>query len=173
MRVERKKLVFFLLTIVVLSFFLFFLIGEEEKIVYPTYGRDTDGTLQDEIVRNNREGYETVLLKFFPYGYIEFYGWKNVSMVKKVFAFVEWRTEKDLGAGNIYIGYSFDGKNYVEVGPFNESENYRVTVLEIPANIFTDLENVKIRFRGEDLDFATDAYAEVKVYLKVISYKFG
>ena len=84
-----------------------------------------------------------------------------------------WKAEKDFGAGNIFIGYSFDGKNYIEIGPFEGSNEYKLDIIEIPTNFLTNIENLRIRFRGEDIDYALDAFAEVKVWLKVISYRFG
>jgi hypothetical protein len=149
-----------------------FVPGESE--VYPAAlkAKDTDGTPSDEILQHMLSGHEPVILKYFPFGYLEVEEWEKVILPKKVFAIVDWKTYKDLGAGNIYIGYSFDGKEYKEIGPFNESDGTQ-TVLEVPVNIFSDISNLRIRFRGEDLDFATDAVAEVSIKLKVIRYKFG
>jgi hypothetical protein len=146
---------------------------EEEVYLTPLKARDTDGTPPNEIIENMEKGFEMVILKVHPFGYLEIGKWEKVKFLKKAFAIVEWKTYRDLGAGNIYIGYSFDGKNYVETGPFNESENLTKTTLEIPVSFFSNLEDLRIRFRGEDTDFAIDAIAEVNIKLKVIRYKFG
>ncbi|MEM5853618.1 MAG: hypothetical protein QXG39_00705 [Candidatus Aenigmatarchaeota archaeon] len=166
----KKKigLIIFFLTLVVIFF-----PGKEEVYLKPLEARDSDGTPSDEILENMEKCCETVILKFNPYGYLEVKKWGKVNFPKKAFAVVKWRTYEDLGAGNIYIGYSFDGKNYEEVGPFGESKDLRETILEIPVNFFSDLSDLRIRFRGEDLDFATDAIAEVNIKLKVIRYRFG
>lgn len=168
----------YLVALIILIFFIFiflffnFFVIEEEIILFPKFGKDSDGSLSDEIVENIKKGYERVILKFYPYGFLEVWGWENQFFVKKIFAVVEWRADEDLGAGNIFIGYSLDGKNYYEIGPLNASNNYTKTIIEIPIKTFSNIENIKIRFRGEDLDYAIDAYAEVKIYLKVIRYKF-
>lgn len=161
--------------IAVISILILFLFFPREMEVYPKpiKAKDTDGTPQEEILENMKNGFEMVILKFYPFGYLEITEWEKVRFLKEVYAIIEWRTYKGLGAGNIYIGYSFDGKNYIEFGPFNESENITKTVIKIPVNIFSDISRLKIRFRGEDIDFALDAIAEVNIKLKVIKYKFG
>lgn len=159
--------IFFLILVVV------FFPQQEEVYLKPLEAKDSDGTPSNEILENMEKCCEAVILKFNPYGYLEVIKWEKINFPKKAFAIVSWRTYKDLGAGNIYIGYSFDGKNYKEIGPFNENENFTETTIEIPLNFFSDLSNLKVRFRGEDLDFATDAIAEVNIKLKVIRYKFG
>lgn len=164
----------FFIFVVLLTFVLFFflLFTEEEVILYPNFAKDSDGSQSEEIIKNMKEKYETIILKFYPYGYIEVWGWEKQKYIKKVYAIAEWKAEEELGAGNIYIGYSFDGKNYFEIGPFNGSSEYTKTTIEIPTNLFTNIENLRIRFRGEDLDYGIDATAEVKIFLKVIKYKF-
>ncbi|MEM5875348.1 MAG: hypothetical protein QXX45_02125 [Candidatus Aenigmatarchaeota archaeon] len=152
---------------------IFIFVKTEEKIVYPSKAKDSDGSLENEIIENNIKGYESVSLKFYPFGYIEFWGWNKTKYIKKVYAYIMWKAEKDFGAGNIFIGYSFDGKNYIEIGPFEGSNEYKLDIIEIPTNFLTNIENLRIRFRGEDIDYALDAFAEVKVWLKVISYRFG
>lgn len=170
----KKKIIATIFFSVVLAILLFkLLVHEEEVYLEPLEAKDSDGTPSEEILKNMEKCCESVILKFHPYGYLEVTRWEKASFPKKCLAIVNWRTYKDLGAGNIYIGYSFDGKNYKEVGPFNESENFKETAIEIPVSLFTDLSNLRVRFRGEDLDFATDAIAEVNIKLKVTRYKFG
>lgn len=166
---KKKMLIAVFLLILLVVFFPM----QEEVYLKPLEAKDSDGTPSHEILENMRKCCETVILKFNPYGYLEVKKWEKVNFLKKAFAIVNWKTYEDLGAGNIYIGYSFDGKNYEEVGPFGESKNFKETILEIPVNFFSDLSNLRVRFRGEDLDFATDAIAEVNIKLKVIKYKFG
>jgi len=145
----------------------------EEIYVNPLRARDSDGTPSEEILENMKNGYEVVILKHFPYGFLEVEEWEKVRFLKKAYLIVEWRTYEELGAGNIYIGYSFDGKKYMEIGPFNESLNFTKTVIEIPVNPFSDLSKLKVRFRGEDIDFGIDAIAEIKIELKALKYKLG
>jgi len=90
----------------------------EEIYVNPLRARDSDGTPSEEILENMKNGYEVVILKHFPYGFLEVEEWEKVRFLKKAYLIVEWRTYEELGAGNIYIGYSFDGKKYMEIGPF-------------------------------------------------------
>lgn len=166
----KKKI----LALILLLIFLALLFPQEQEVYpIPLEAKDTDGTPSREILENMEKCCESVILKFNPYGYLEVRKWEKVNLPKKAFAIVRWRTYKDLGAGNIYIGYSFDGKNYKEIGPLGETEDFNETVLEIPLNIFSDLSNLRVRFRGEDLDFATDAIAEVSIKLKAIRYKLG
>ena len=168
---KHLKLVLVSVVLISIVLVMFFPI-EVESYPKPLKAKDTDGTPSDEIINNTNSGFETVILKFNPFGYIEVQEWEKVDFLKKVYVVVEWKAYKDLGAGNIYIGYSFDGKNYTEIGPFNESDEVKTEIIEIPAN-FSDISKLRIRFRGEDLDFATDAIAEVKILLKVTKYNFG
>jgi hypothetical protein len=167
----KKFLIIFAIILILIIVFLFL----SQEVVYsePLKAKDSDGTISSQIIEDMKMKYEMVILKTYPFGYVEVEGWKGSGLLKKAFAIVEWKTYRDSGAGNIYIGYFFDGKNYTEVGPFNESEDFVKTVLEIPVNFFSDLNKLRVRFRGEDLDFAADAIAEVNIKLKVISVKLN
>jgi hypothetical protein len=165
---KTKIVVLLLAASLFLSAVLFFL---SEKEVYPKLlsARDTDGTEAGDIISGMENGYEMVILKANPFGYLEAGGWENAGLLKNATALVEWKTFEGLGAGSIYIGYSF-GENYTELGPFNESSNNTITEVGIPASPFTDISKLKVRFRGEDMDFGPDAIAEVRMRLKVIRY---
>lgn len=165
---------FIILAILSIIFIFFFLFSKEEEIyLYPQKAKDSDGTDSQEIINNMKNGFETIILKHYPFGYVEVEEWGKIKHLKKVYAIVEWKADEDLGAGNIYVGYSFDGKEYKEVGPFNASSHVRKEVIEIPIKPFSNIDNLRVRFRGEDLDFGLDAVAEVSIKLKVIRYKFG
>lgn len=167
------KILKILFLLILVSVFLIFLFSREyETYLRPLEANDTDGTPSEEIIQNMDNGFESVILKLYPFGYLEVYKWEDSGFLKKAFAIVDWKTYKEMGAGNIYIGYSFDGKKYYEVGPFKESDNVTETVIEVPVNLFSDLKKLIIRFRGEDLDYAADAIAEVRIRLKTIRYNW-
>jgi hypothetical protein len=167
---NKKKIA--LVSLLVVSLFLsVFFLSERETFAKPLRASDTDGTPSSEIIRSISSSHEKVILKVNPFGYLEAGGWESQGMIKRIVAMVEWRTYKDLGAGNIYIGYSFGG-DYVESGPFSESDSFTTNQMEIPLNSSSDLSNLKIRFRGEDTDYGPDAVAEVSIRLKVIVYGF-
>jgi hypothetical protein len=157
-----------LAAVIIIAIFLFFSL-EKHGTAIPTFAKDTDGTDSNDIIKNMQNGHELVILKVDPYGYVELSGWKSRGLLKKAAATAEWKTYKDLGAGNIYLGYSFGG-NYTEIGPFSESEEFTKTIIEIPVGMFADLSKLKVRFRGEDTDFAADAIAEVGIKLETTSY---
>ncbi len=132
--------------------------------------RDSDGSDSADILNNMKNGYELVSLKTNPYGYIEVSNFQFKGIAKKVYAIIEWKAYKDLGADNIYVGYSFDDK-YIEKGPFHEG--YKRETIEIPINMLSDFNKLKIRLRGEDTDFGPDALAEVNIKLEADIYKLS
>jgi len=168
-----KKALILIFSILIFCSILLHIFPTEEIYAKPLRAKDSDGTQSEEILENMRKGYETIILKHFPYGFLEVEEWEKVKFPKKAYAIIKWRTYEELGAGNIYIGYSFDGKNYKEIGPFNESVNFTTTIIEIPVNPLSDLSKLKVRFRGEDTDFGVDAISEVRIELKIIKYKLS
>ena len=152
--------------------FLLILFFIKKSMVYPDpiFAKDSDGTPSIQILENMKTGFETVSLKTYPFGYLEVQGWEKVGFPKDLEVEIFWKIQEDLGAGNIYIGYSWGG-DYKEIGPFEGISNS--TSFNIPVNIFSDIRNLKLRFRGEDLDLASEAIAEVKIKLKVVKYSFG
>jgi hypothetical protein len=165
----RKSRIALISAIVVFALMLSFLIIEKTTYGIPIDAKDSDGTPSEEIMQNMIDGQEMVILKANPFGYIEVGGWRGPFMLKKATAIVEWKTYKDFGAGNIYVGYSFGG-NYSEIGPFGESENITTTEINIPVGVFEDLSKLKIRFKGEDMDFGPEAIAEARIRLKIIGF---
>jgi len=166
-----KKIPLLTISVFALIFLTAFFLSQSVSYARPLNATDTDGTRTSEILSNIENGHEKVILKVNPFGYIAVGGWENRGLPKEASAIVEWRAYRGFGAGRIYVGYSFGG-NYTEIGPFNESDNFTQTTLNIPVNIFTDFGKLKIRLRGEDLDFGPDAIAEVSMKLKVTDYGF-
>jgi len=163
------KKVLLIVPVLILIALIIFLFNGKETYPKPLSAKDIDGLDSSEIIKDMQNGYETIDLKANPFGYVEINGWENQALIKKVSAIVEWKTPKKLGAGNNYIGYSFDGKNYNETGPFKESENVTRTIIEVPVDASSNLNNLSVRFRGQDMDFGPDAIAEVSIRLKVTS----
>jgi hypothetical protein len=164
----------FSIALISISFIAFLMLamffGSEKNMrPNPLSARDTDGTDPSDIIKNMEGGYEMVILKVNPFGYVEIEGWESVGLLKSATLEVEWKTYSDLGAGNIYVGYSL-GDDYVEIGPFNESSEAVKREIAIPVSPFTDMGNLKARFRGEDIDFGPDAIAEVRMNLRVVRY---
>ncbi|MFH8093132.1 MAG: hypothetical protein QXM38_04270 [Candidatus Aenigmatarchaeota archaeon] len=160
------KVKIFLIAVLLIVLALSLNLKEKEFYLEPFDAKDSDGSDSDDIINNMKNSYEIVSLKTNPFGYIEIRGFQPKGLLKKAYAEFYWKLYEDLGGGNIYVGYSFDGKNYVEEGPFNESGSLKIN---IPVNIFSNLNELSLRFRGEDLDFAADAVAEVKIKLKIYS----
>ncbi|MBU5687810.1 MAG: hypothetical protein KQA31_00145 [Candidatus Aenigmarchaeota archaeon] len=158
------RLAIILILFILIGLLLTLTVKEKEIYLEPLYARDSDGSDSEDIINNMKENYEIVSLKANPFGYVELSKFQFKGFIKRIDAEFYWNIYEDFGGGNIYIGYSFDGKNYIEKGPFNESGSYKI---DIPVNIFSNLNNLRLRFRGEDLDFGPDALAEVKMKLKV------
>jgi len=156
--------------IAVFALTIILLLSLKEETVYlqARDARDSDGSDARDILRNMNEGYELVSLKTNPYGYVEIGNFSFSGIPKKAYAIFEWNSYEDLGASNIYIGYSF-GDGYKDIGPLETRGSRKV---EIPVNVFTDFSKLKIRFRGEDADFGPDALAEVKMKVEVIKWRF-
>jgi hypothetical protein len=166
-----KLIILILSLLAVVIFTAAFFLSERDSYAKPTDASDSDGTRDSDILTNVNSSFEKVILKVSPFGYLEVSNWEGFGLVKKATAIVNWRTYKDFGAGNIYVGYSF-GDIFTEVGPFNESAELTETKIEIPVNPFTDLRRLRVRFRGEDTDFGPDAVAEVNIRLRVTYYGF-
>ena len=152
--------------IAIFAVLLLFLLSLKEETVslQPMEARDSDGSDPGDILRNMNEGYELISLKTNPYGYVEIGNFSFSGLAKKAYAFFEWNAYEDLGASNLYIGYSF-GNGFEEIGPLEARGSRKI---EIPVNIFTDFSKLRIRFRGEDSDFGPDALAEVKMKVEII-----
>jgi hypothetical protein len=165
------KKILIMVGVAVLALSIVYFMSERQVTPRILNATDTDGTRTAEIIASMASSHEKVILKVNPFGYVAVGGWENTGLAKSVQAIIEWKTYKDFGAGNIYIGYSFGG-NYTEVGPFDESDEFVQTSLDIPVNIFTDLGKLRVRFRGEDTDFGPDAIAEVSIKLRVTDYGF-
>jgi len=162
-----KKIVLVLVLLIILISIVF--LKEETVYLQAKYARDSDGTDAGDILKNINDGYEILSLKANPYGYVEISNFNFSGVPKKAYAIFEWNAYEDLGASNIYIGYSF-GDVYKETGPLEAKGNRKI---EIPVNIFTDFSKLKIRFRGEDSDFGPDALVEVKMKLEVVKWRFA
>ncbi|MCS7135125.1 MAG: hypothetical protein NZ893_01665 [Candidatus Aenigmarchaeota archaeon] len=159
----KTKILFLIILIFTISLLF---VKEKKDYLKPRNAKDSDGTDSGDIIKNMENGYELVSLKTNPYGFVEVYDFENKGLLKEAYAIFHWEIESE-DAGNIYVGYSFDGKNYVEKGPFNESGKIKV---KLPSTIFSSFKNLRLRFRGEDLDFAADAIVKVKIYLQAIYY---
>jgi hypothetical protein len=166
---NNTKIISIIILLAIIIFIVAFFISETQTYGKPLGAFSTDGTPSTIIISNMNVSHQKVSLKTNPFGYIEIRGWTGHGIIKKAIATFEWKTDKDMGAGKIYIGYSFGG-NYTETGPFDESENFTTSEIEIPFGISNDLSKLKVRFRGEDLDFGPDAIADVSIKLKVIVY---
>ncbi len=139
--------------------FLFIQIYTKPVTVHfaPVQAVDSDGTPSSEIIGHMND-FEDVGLKTDPFGHVTVTQWSGEVppgfTVENATVHIRWKTDMDLGAGNIFVGYSTDsGESFVEAGPFGESETERGTVLEISGPIAYNLTKVQVRWRGEDLDY--------------------
>ncbi|MFH1294603.1 MAG: DUF2341 domain-containing protein [Candidatus Aenigmatarchaeota archaeon] len=107
-----------------------------------------------------------VNMKTNPYGFAIADNWSLELSDEMVRASVSWYTDVGAGAGDIYIGYSTDGQNWEEQGPFSESGSIQQTFFDLSG--IEDLDNLRLRFRGQDLDRMYPAFAYVS--FKVESY---
>jgi len=146
---------------------LLIFLKEETVCLQAKEARDSDGSDASDIIKNANDSYEILSLKSNPYGYVEIGNFSFSGIPKKAYAIFEWNAYEDLGASNIYVGYSF-GNSYVEVGPLEAKGSRKI---DIPVNIFTDFSKLKIRFRGEDSDFGPDALAEVKMRVEIVKLR--
>jgi len=107
-------------------------------------------------------------LKTWPYGSSVAEGWEMspTDEGKSAIAHVKWKTDEGAGAGNIYIGYSYDGQRWIEKGPFNESVSEKDTLIELGRLGKGQLAKLQLRFRGEDMDRMLPAFAYVQFSLE-------
>ena len=158
-----------LVTIVIALILIAFLLPvEKEVFIKPVSAKDSDGKSSGEII--NAEDY-FVILKTYPYGYMEIDEWSPAENAKEARIAVEWRTN-EFGAGNIYLGY-FVSDEWNETGPFNESSSAIRTVLSLPKPINYNLSKVRFRFRAEDIDFGADAIAWLRAEMIVRKQAYG
>lgn len=138
---------------------LFVLIYTKPVTVHfaPVQALDSDGTPSSEILEHMKD-FEDVDMKADPFGHVTVTEWGGEIppgfTVENATVHIRWKTDIDLGAGNIFMGYSTDGgESFVETGPFNESEIEQDTVLELSGPIAYNVTKVQVRWRGEDLDY--------------------
>jgi len=107
-------------------------------------------------------------LKTWPYGSALAEGWDSslAQEGKSVVAHVKWTSDANAGAGNIYVGYSYDGGTWVERGPFNGSVEEKDVNFELGKLHKGQLASLRLRFRGEDTDRKLPAFAQVQFYLQ-------
>lgn len=150
---------------------LFFVPLDKEIIIYPLEASDSDGKSSDNIINAQKTFDYFLILKTYPYGFVRIDKWQNstVGDIKRASIHTEWKTNKGFGAGNIFVGYSINGNEWNETGPFSDSDNQ--AYIDLPVDY--DISMIKFRFRGEDLDFAADAITWVRTNMIVTVKRFG
>lgn len=168
----------FILFVLVVSLFViaYFLILPSTRVIHltPIEANDSDGNPSSDIIQRivAENDFEDVILKVKPFGYVTVKEWNDrtteISNVKKTIVNVQWKTDVNRGAGNIYIGYSTDeGNSFTEIGPYNESGNVQNTAIELSKPFTYDLKKVQVRWRGEDLDYRLAAKGYVKFEMDI------
>jgi hypothetical protein len=168
----KKRILLIPLAVAIAIVLFIFFMPSSLIVMTPKSIADSDGNPSSEIVQRivAEDGFEDVILKLRPFGYVTVQSWGNdtesFSKIKRAAVSVLWRTDANRGAGNIYVGYSTDnGASFVELGPFNESETVQNTTMEFAENFTSDIRNLQVRWRGEDLDYrlAANGYVSFKM----------
>jgi hypothetical protein len=174
MHVKNKLILSVLVIFFIVLIFLLIFTSSRAIHLKPAEANDSDGNPSSDIIQKIvvENDFEDVILKVKPYGYVTVKKWNDgisdTFNVKKAIINVQWKTDVNRGAGNIYIGYSIDeGKSFVEIGSYNESKNLQNTVMELPKPFTYDLKKVQVRWRGEDLDYRLAAKGYVKFLMDV------
>jgi hypothetical protein len=166
-----KKIFLLAVPVVIMIAALMFISMQPLLIVMsPVEIVDSDGKSSSDIIYNiASNGFDDVTLKLRPFGYVTVVTWEETakfSKIKKATVSVFWKSDTGRGAGNIYVGYSTDnGASFVEKGPFNETDLMQNTTFEFGENFTSDIRNLQVRWRGEDLDYrlAAKGYVNFKM----------
>ncbi|MEM0476576.1 MAG: hypothetical protein QW367_02990 [Candidatus Aenigmatarchaeota archaeon] len=134
--------------------------------VFPMNCIDSDGDCNVERIKYLDNEYETIDLLYYPFGYLiarDFeINLKGNILIRDASIHVFWYSDVGEGAGNIYIEYSFDGTNwYYCSGPYSESSEIVHSYCSLSSISKEQLQNLMVRFRGEDLDGFPMAFAYV------------
>ncbi len=164
---------FLLILLIWFLFFVIFVIATQPSINrVPTACVDSDGDCDVENINLSDNIYESVNLKTSPFGWINATDWDQDvpagNTIDNATLYVEWYTDTGKGAGNIYVGY-YNSTDWVNcTSPLSESGSETNTSCDITTLTVSQLNNIKVRFRGEDLDQRNPAYAYVDyIYIEV------
>ena len=170
----KNNLVYSLLLILIwFLFFVIFVNADPPKIDrLPTSCVDSDGNCDFENINTSNNVYEEVNLKTSPYGWINVTDWDQDvpvgNTIDNATLHVEWYSDIDKGAGDIYVGY-YNGTDWVDCeGPYGESGSEIDTTCDVSSLSVSQMNNIMVRFRGEDTDQRAPAYAYVDyIYIEV------
>jgi hypothetical protein len=160
--------------IVSFIFFLFLIVNASPPQMnrLPTACTDSDGDCNFVNMNSNDNSYESVNLKTYPYGWINATDWDqdipSGNTIDNATLHVIWKTDTNKGANYIYIGY-FNSTDWVDcAGPFSESAVEINTTCDLSGLSVSNMNNIKVRFRGEDTDALAPAFAYIDhIYIEV------
>ncbi len=175
-KMKNKLALLCVLIIFIIIISMFFMIPKTTSTLHlmPIEAIDSDANPSSDIIQRIvwENDFEDVTLKERPFGYIIIKEWddglSDLSNAEKAIVNVQWKTDVNRGASNIYIGYSTnDGETFEEVGPFNETEIIQNTKIELPKPFVYNLKKVQVRWRGEDIDYRLAARGYVNFIMDV------
>ena len=143
----------------------------------PVACQDSDGDCDFARLNESDGVFEAVDLLTYPFG------WINVSSltdsipgentIDKAIIHVLWYSDVDFGASNINIDY-WNGSYWVNcAGPFGENESLSDSVCNITILSRNQLNNIKVKVRGQDVDGFPMAFLYVDQIFIVANYSIG
>jgi hypothetical protein len=143
----------------------------------PVACQDSDGDCNVENINASDNVFELVDLLTYPFGWINASDWDldlpSNTILQSAYLHVVWKTDVGFGASNINIDY-WNGTHWINcAGPFSENQMISDTICNISSLSTNQLNNIMVRFRGEDIDGFPNAFAYVDLIYIVANYSFG
>jgi hypothetical protein len=145
--------------------------------IMPGYCQDSDGDCNYLNINNMDDVFETVDLLTYPFGWINSTSWSSTmpddASVSGAVLHVIWKTDAFLGAENINIDY-WSGSSWTNcAGPLSENETVSDTSCNVSQLTKSQLNSLKVRFRGEDTDGFPNAFGYVDAIYLEANYSTG
>jgi hypothetical protein len=143
----------------------------------PVACQDSDGDCNVENINASDNVFELVDLLTYPFGWINSSDWDldlpSNTILQSAYLHVLWKTDVGFGASNINIDY-WNGTHWINcAGPFSENQTISDNICNISSLSTNQLNNIMVRFRGEDIDGFPNAFAYVDLIYIVANYSFG
>lgn len=160
---KRVNIAYPLMAVEIVLAVVFFV--SSSSVLLPSDARDSDGTPSAMIISKLKspQSSEEISLNTFPYGYIIARNWEWGRGDADLIARIKWEAEKEHGAGDIYLGHSFDGSDWEETGPLPASGEKALKLGKLSR---TEINSLQIRWRGSDLDGREHAFARVEFLVR-------
>jgi len=142
----------------------------------PSACADADGNCAFGNINADDDTYEEVNLKTDPYGWLNVTDWnQDVSLgyiIVNATIYVNWTNSSTPKTGNVYVEYIDGGGGWQScAGPVDGCHQAECqSSCTITSISLSSLNSLVVRFRGQDLDLLTPAYAKVDYIYMVVYY---